>query len=123
MSKQKLELLPLSEVMVTAVYRRVTRHTHQRHFIRNTRRWWEKHLLLEPIKGHVIGIRTLQNGIMGGGGPDEMPYLTPTEYIRAYLVYVDMRKRPLLVPVDSLARLTAEQCIRISELLQNISEN
>jgi hypothetical protein len=52
--------------------------------------------------GIVVGIRTISNGTRKWVGSEEGYEYTPTEYLQAALVAFDLRRKPVLVPIDAV---------------------
>ncbi len=55
-----------------------------------------------PKNGLLIGYRTLANGLASYEGEDEGTVFYPTEHVRAALVAVDLKHKPVLVPLTDL---------------------
>lgn len=78
-----------------------------------------KRLSYQPnrvVDGILIGVRTLSEGDVVWAGHDEPTYYQPTDYLTAYLVAYDLRRRPVyllpgdvtFVPEDRGERIRAE---------------
>ena len=67
--------------------------------------WWRiwevKPFPKGPRTGILIGFRTLSNGTIWYGGEDGKVY-DPQDYIKAALVAVDARTKPVLVLLDAV---------------------
>ena len=53
------------------------------------------------MNGMVIGLRTLSNGFIDYNSDYGYIY-NPTEYLQAALVAFDLRRKPILVPLDAV---------------------
>lgn len=56
-------------------------------------------------EGVIVGERVLANGEVIWGGWDELTTFHPKEYIKAYLVAFDMRRKPVYVLPEDLEEL------------------
>lgn len=63
---------------------------------------WKRVDFLVEGRGVVVGKRTLANGERYYIGPDEGSTFVPEEYVHAYLVSFDMRRKPVYVLAEDL---------------------
>ncbi len=63
---------------------------------------WQATQPQPPKNGLLIGYRTLANGLASYEGEDEGTVFYPTEHVRAALVAVDLKHKPVLVPLTDL---------------------
>jgi hypothetical protein len=56
----------------------------------------------DPVRGVVVGVRTLSDGRNEYHGYDEPILYCPEEHFEAYLVAYDMRRKPVYVLRDNL---------------------
>jgi len=74
------------------------------------RRWWEPCALHgeKPREGIVVGLRTLQDGVMNSDLDPESPnygveYFAITDHFQAAIVTFDLRRKPVLVKLTDLS--------------------
>lgn len=69
----------------------------------SVQRYWIRVAFKQPLKGVLVGLRTLSNGVALHMGEDGVDYKAK-EYFQAALVATDLRKRSYLVLLSSLER-------------------
>lgn len=61
---------------------------------------WRQREFVEPVRGVIVGSRTLVSGVLHQGGEEEPGYRATDFTHRAYVVSYHMRKLPFLVLTD-----------------------
>lgn len=84
-------------VQFTAIYIRCNANTGS---YRVRKYWYAKEC--KPRTGLIVGIRTLSNGTREWIDSEKGYEYNPIEYLQAALVVFDMRRKPVLVPIDAI---------------------
>ncbi len=100
--------LPLgTKVTFDQKYHRIKKYECDENAFNKRVRLWEPRKACYGKPGIIIGVRNLQNGIVYT--EDGVKQFEPKEYIKAYLVVVDLSLNPIYVPYDNVKLIEDEK--------------
>ncbi len=97
----KTENLPLgTKVNFDKRYYRVKKNERDEFSFNKKIREWESRHVCYGKPGIIIGVRNLQNGYIYH--EEGVKMFEPTQFIKAYLVVVDLALNPIYIPYDNV---------------------